>query len=65
MVSKTYLFTEEQLKRFLYRAVIGANEDAYLTSNLLAEEFLARFNIELAYEETMVEETEEIIDDIE
>ncbi len=55
MTTKTYLFTEEQLRRFLHRTIIGANEDTYLESNLLAEEFVERFNIELAYEEMMLD----------
>lgn len=53
MADKTYIFTEEQLKRFLYRTIIGATEDEYLTTHKLAEEFLERFSIDLAYEETM------------
>ncbi len=55
MNDKTYIFTETQLRKFLHRAIIGANEDTYLESNLLAEEFVERFNIELAYKEMMLD----------
>ena len=59
-----YIFTEEQLKKFLYRAIIGANEDGYLKNTLLAEEFLGQFNIEVAYEELMDEEFEDLKEDM-
>lgn len=59
-----YIFTEEQLKKFLYRAIIGANEDGYLKNTLLAEEFLGQFNIGVAYEELMETEFEELKEEI-